>query len=209
MASSFSAQIPLIIHIVSQLTPKTILDIGKGFGKYGFLIHEYVGISKVSKIDKTKSMSEQSKIKIDAVEIDETLMMPHLKNFYHTIYEMDILDGYKALSDYELILMIDVIEHLEKVKAIEVLKYFISKNVNVLIATPSNFFEQHLYESTYENHVSFWNINDFVKIGHVSYQYIEGGVIYLLSSKKLSIRGFGNGLIKKLRRIARALKNEF
>ena len=44
MASSFVSQIPVIVNLVSKLKPRKIIDIGKGFGKYGFLIHEYAGI---------------------------------------------------------------------------------------------------------------------------------------------------------------------
>jgi hypothetical protein len=44
MASSFSAQIPAIVHLLKSLASKSVFDIGKGFGKYGFLIHEYLGI---------------------------------------------------------------------------------------------------------------------------------------------------------------------
>ena len=43
MASSFLSQIPTIIYLISQIKPKSILDIGKGFGNIVYLIHEYYG----------------------------------------------------------------------------------------------------------------------------------------------------------------------
>ena len=77
MASSFVEQIPQIIHLITKLNPSKILDVGKGFGKYGFLIHEYVGINNTRKTVSSKSLKEMSEIHIDAVEVDPDLMQPH------------------------------------------------------------------------------------------------------------------------------------
>lgn len=208
MASSFSAQIPPIVHLLQKLAPESVLDIGKGFGKYGFLIHEYVGINKQKKLNPLLSMVQQSHVKMDAIEVDEDLMMPHLSQFYNEVFFGDVFSIYKKLGNYDLILMVDVIEHLDKEKAIELLKYFVSTKAKILIATPIHFFQQELYESEYEHHVSHWTPGDFKQLGYTDYQHFDGGAIYLLSKEKLDIRGFGNSLIKKLRRIARSVRNE-
>jgi SAM-dependent methyltransferase len=209
MASSFIEQLPAIIHIIEKLAPKNVLDIGKGFGKYGFLIHEYVGIDNKKKLDPKKSLKDLSHILIDAVEVDEDLILPHLSHLYTTIYFGDVLKLYKDFPVYDLILMVDIIEHIDKKEALNMLKYFLKNGSKILIATPKLFFEQELYESEFEHHVSHWTINDFEKLGNCSSQNINAGTIYLLSNEKIDIRGFGNSAIKKLRRIARAIKNEF
>lgn len=49
MASSFASQIPIVTFVIAKISPKHILDIGKGFGKYGLLIHEYIGINTSKK----------------------------------------------------------------------------------------------------------------------------------------------------------------
>jgi len=208
LASSFSSQIPIIIYLIKKLNPQKILDIGKGFGKYGFLIHEYFGIETNKKIDKSLTLKEQSKVIIDAVEVDDDLMLPHLNQIYNKIYIVDIFDIYRNLESYDLILMIDVIEHLEKEKAKKMLIYFLSIGHTIIIATPKNFFAQHLYESSYENHISHWSVKDFKEIGKVDYQYTGDGVVYLVSSDKHKIVGFGNSLNKKVKRILRIIINE-
>jgi len=208
MASSFVSQVPVIIDVIKALRPKSVLDIGKGFGKYGFLIHEYLGIDNSRKIDPEKSLRQQSAVVIDACEADKDLFLPHLDQLYRNIYEGDVLKNYTQIGRYDLILMIDVIEHLDKQQAIEMLRYFISNNGIILIATPSDFFEQHLYESEFENHVSHWALSDFKKLGFVDSQKIDAGMVYLLSVEKKDIRGFGNAFIKKIRRIGRAVRNE-
>lgn len=208
MASSFSIQIPAIVHLLQQLKPRSVLDIGKGFGKYGFLIHEYVGIDNRKKVNSELSLTDQSNITVDGIEADKDLMLPHLNQIYSQIYFGDVFEIYLGLPVYELILMVDVIEHLDKEKSLPMLKYFLAKNSIILIATPLSFFEQNLYQSEFENHISHWSLKDFRNLGFVEYQYFDGGGIYLLSNKKIEIRGFGNSLIKKARRIARALRNE-
>jgi len=208
MASSYLAQIPIIVYLISKLEPKRVLDIGKGFGKYGFLIHEYVGIDNSKNINPDYKLRELSKIVIDAVEVDKELLLPHLDQIYNHVYNDNILNIYQNLNNYDLILMIDVIEHLEKDSATWMLKYFISNGIKIIVATPQKFFEQHLYNSKFEEHISFWDKKDFEKFCNVDHQLIDGGVVYLLSSEKLNIRGYGSALIKKLRRIFRSLKNE-
>ena len=209
MASSFLSQISIIVYLISRLKPASILDIGKGFGKYGFLIHEYVGIGDKKPINPALSMKDQSKVKIDAVEADHNLLMTHLEYFYDKIYSANILEIYRKLDRYDLVLMIDVIEHLDKNSTLEMIKYFISQNYVLIIASPKLFFDQELYCSPYERHVSFWSPKDFKSLCNVDYQKVDAGVIYLLSQEKLDIRGFGRGFIKKIRRLARAFINEF
>lgn len=208
MASSFINQVPTIIHLVQKLKPVSILDIGKGFGKYGFLIHEYAGIDNNKKLDHTKTLKELSGIKIDAVEVDADLMLPHLSQLYNQIYFEDILTLYKNLPTYDLVLMIDIIEHINKEAALHLLQYLLSKGSKIIVATPKHFFEQDLYQSKFEHHVSHWTKKDFEKLGFLQLQYFDAGAVYLLSHDKLNIRGFGNSMIKKIRRIARAVKNE-
>jgi hypothetical protein len=207
MASSFASQIPAITHLIGSLKPKTVLDIGKGFGKYGFLIHEYTGIDNQTKLDPARTMAEQSQVRVDAVEVDPDLMLPHLSQFYTKVHFGDVLKLYPGLPKYDLIIMIDIIEHIEKEQTIPMLRHFLEQGSNVIISTPVDFFEQHLYESVFENHVSHWTLKDFKFLGFADVQYFDSGAVYLLSAKKIDIRGFGKGFLKKLRRIARLVKN--
>jgi hypothetical protein len=208
MASSFVNQIPTIVHLIQKINPKTVLDIGKGFGKYGFLIHEYVGIDNTVKLNPMLPMKDQSRVAVDAVEVDNDLMLPHLHFFYNKVIEGDVLQLYKSFNRYDLILMIDIIEHIEKEKALAMLQFFVSQGSSIIVATPKDFFQQELYESEYEHHVSHWTKDDFKKLGYLDYQRLEAGMVYYISPNPISVRGFGSGLIKKIRRIGRAIITE-
>lgn len=208
MASSFINQTPIIIYLIQKLKPKRVLDVGKGMGKYGFLLHEYLGIDNTKKIDAQKTLKELSAVIVDAVEVDVDLMLPHLSQIYNKVYFGDILKIKDDLPTYDLILMIDIIEHIDKKEAILALKDFLQKGSDIIIASPINFFQQDLYESDFEYHVSHWTSKDFKNLGFLDVQYLSEGAIYLLSNKKLNVLGFGNSLIKKFRRVGRSILNE-
>jgi hypothetical protein len=209
MASSFPNQIPLIIHIIQQCKPKTILDIGKGFGKYGFLIHEFAGIDNRQRPDPSLTLLQQSGVVVDAIDINPDYSWPHLPQIYRKVTIGDAGTIYRDLPAYDLILMTDVIEHLEKKTALEMIDSFISQGSLVLISTPVQFFEQELYESDAEHHVSHWTKKDFERPGiYMDRQNVFPGRIFLLSPKPINIRGFGHGLAKSFRRLGRSVSVE-
>ncbi len=209
MASSFFSQIPVIVHVLTKLRPERILDVGKGFGKYGFLIHEYWGIDDSRRPDPSRTLAEQSRVEIDAVDCNEAYLWPHLGQFYKNIYMGRIEDIYETLPRYDAILMADVIEHLEKPAGQKILRYFLDQGSTLVVSTPARFFQQECFESPYERHVSYWAPKDFCFPGYFrDYQNVDSGRVFVLSGRKVDIRGFGNGFIKKARRIARVLRNK-
>jgi hypothetical protein len=208
MASSFASQIPIIVHLMSKLRPQSVLDIGKGFGKYGFLLHEYCGVDYSVRPKPNLSLREQSCVAVDAVESNPAYLWPHLNQFYRTVYSGRIESLYKSLPVYDVVLMADVIEHLQKPDALSILRHFIGSGSSMVIATPRAFFQQEFFESADERHVSHWTPADFHSIGSCDYQNAGAGRVYLLSSKPTDIRGFGHSLVKRMRRIGRGLMDD-
>jgi hypothetical protein len=209
MASSFSSQIPIIVHLLSKLQPRSVLDIGKGFGKYGFLLHEYWGIDCAIRPNPNLSLRDQSRVAVDAVESNSDYLWPHLNQFYRQVYTGRIEVLYESLPRYDIVLMADVIEHLQKKDALSVLRHFVESGSTMIISSPRIFFEQDLFESPDEHHISHWTVDDFHPIGNCDYQNADAGRIFLVSPRPLDIRGFGHSPIKRLRRLARAVRNEF
>ena len=208
MASSYAAQIPMLIYVLRQLAPRTVLDVGKGFGKYGFLIHEQVGIPMSERPDPSRTLSEQSRVAIDAVEIQPDYLFPHLEHIYRRVFLGDIVDLYSDLHGYDTILMADVIEHLEKPNALRVLTHFLDHGASVVIATPKRFFSQSHYGSEWEAHRSHWTPRDFAWAPWASWQNVGPGRIYLLAPKPRPVIGFGNRPMTRLRRVAGLLRDE-
>jgi hypothetical protein len=206
MATSFYSQIPIVVHILTKLQPATMLDIGKGFGKYGFLVHEYVGVDPYKRPNPRVTLAEQSRVTVDAVESNDHYLWPHLEQFYRKIYVGRIEELYQTVPRYDLVLMADVIEHIAKDDGMKIVKYFVETGAYVVVSTPRDFFQQDLFESKDEHHVSFWTPRDF-NWCHFDYQNCDSGAVYLLSSSPVNIRGFGHSLMARARRMARVAKD--
>jgi hypothetical protein len=209
MASSFMSQIPTVLNAVVRLEPTTMLDIGKGYGKYGFLVHEFLGVPASRRPDPAKTLAEQSDIAIDAVEVQPDYMWPHIPQFYRHVYQGDIMMLYQDLPAYDVVLMADVIEHLEKADGIVLLKDFLAKGAAVVVSTPKKFFNQHFYESEYEAHRSHWTPSDFDFAPHCAWQNCKSGRVYVLSNEPKHLLGFGNAPTARARRVAGMLRDEF
>jgi SAM-dependent methyltransferase len=208
MATSYSSQIPAIIHLISSLKPTSVLDIGKGFGKYGFLLHEYYGVDHSTRPRPALALCDQSRVMIDAVECNPNYLWPHLGQLYRTVVQGRIEELYKSLPYYDVVLMADVIEHLREEDARSIVRHFLERGSTMVISTPRVFFQQDLFESADEHHISYWTAKDFRKMGHCDYQNSGAGRIFLVSPRPLDVRGFGHAPIKRLRRLARAVQDE-
>ncbi len=209
MASSFASQIPIILHVIQNLKPRTILDIGKGFGKYGMLIHEYIGVPVDRAPVPDRRLREQSNVIIRGVDINRDYNFLHLDHYYLGIDNVDILTAFASYRDFDLVLMCDIIEHLPREGALRLLRHFLDQGANIIVATPNVFFEQELYQSLAERHVSFWRARDFRSLGcDLDWQRADCGTVYLLSPRPIDIRGFGRSWVKRVRRIARCLRDE-
>jgi len=175
-----SSDIYLIPHVcvrIRELLPESILDIGIGFGKYGFLAREYTDICEM----RYHSVSWQTKI--DGIEIftDYIGDLQHL--IYNNIYAGDALNRLQGLDDYDMILLLDVLEHLEKAKGLELIEMISRKSKMALISTPIKVKSLGAplmkYGNVHERHVSQWTREELARFGEVR-DITSGKGTYLL-----------------------------
>ena len=144
MPSSYPHTILPILQTIENLKPKSILDIGFGRGKYGFLIKEYF-----------------PSIKCDGLEVFENYITELQKQIYGKIFIRNALNT--EIRPYDLYLLIDIIEHWERPEVYKLLDKLL-ENGNVIIATPNKFIEQgEVNGNKWETHKSFWVDMDFRK----------------------------------------------
>jgi hypothetical protein len=139
MPSSYSSNISIIVSIIKEVNPRTVLDIGSGWGKYGLLCREYL----------------QNLERLDGVEVWE----PYVSDIQRAIYSSLIIGDIRDISlpHYELTLLVDVLEHFEKEEGKELLRRFPKP---LLVSTPTEFFQED-DPNPYERHRSLWHIADF------------------------------------------------
>ena len=150
MPSSRPGSIPLVVSLIRRLNPDTVLDVGAGFGKWGFLLREYLEVwqGRLHPDDWEKA--------IDAAEIFEGYRaLP----WYPVIYRHVYGDVRKVdLGRYDLVLWGDVIEHLSKAEGQSLLR----KCRAWIVTTPNGGTDQGAsFGNEAERHRSRWGVEDF------------------------------------------------
>lgn len=158
--------------------PRSILDVGCGFGKFGVLLRERYDIRK-NRYEKKDWMT-----KIDAVEVWAKYITPLHTYVYSNIYSANILTALKWLPHYDVILALEVLEHLPKDEGLTVL-YELQARCNKLmvISFPNTFNgrEGRDWENPHERHQCLWTQEELnaclddnvIKLGGTSYCYVR------------------------------------
>jgi len=162
MPSSHTYQLNEIMELVILTNPKNILDIGAGFGKYGVLIYERMNLWWTNDY-------KNKNVFIDAIEVFKTYLTPIHKFVYNKIYKSEASKAIvKMKKQYDLSLMIDVLEHFSKEEGLKFLNNLKSKSKNILISIPKVVGEQgEAFNNPYEKHKSTWVPEDFISFGEI------------------------------------------
>jgi hypothetical protein len=211
MATSSWTHIQVVIELVFHLKPKRILDIGKGFGKYGLLLHEYVGVPGNRRPNPNLTIGEQSSIVIDAVECNGDYLWPHIPHFYRNVFHSRVEDTYTHLPAYDLVLLIEVLEHIPADTGKQLLSHFYGTGASIIVTTPREFYERTAYESDAERHVSFWPPKEIAALQlPFDYTAVGSSWVYLISNKSVARpRSFGHSWQRRLIRTAKAVRDEW
>ncbi|MFN3476386.1 MAG: hypothetical protein ACK4Z6_02365 [Candidatus Methylomirabilales bacterium] len=162
MPSSFPEAIPLILSFLMELKPKSILDVGIGFGKWGLLFREYLDLNVQGECGKGFDPKRRL-LRLDGLEAYAPYVGEHQRAIYDTIYLGEALSLLPQLQPYDLVFGTDILEHFTKeegwafVREAEALA-----RQGVLLVTPAIEFEQGpIFGNPYEIHRSVWTPDDF------------------------------------------------
>ena len=166
MPSSNLALAPTIIHLVHVAQPhKSVLDVGPGRGKYGLLLREY--------------LNEPPEI-LDAIEVEPSYVTARLRAVYDEVFIDDVRAWTRQdLGFYDVVLLVDVIEHLDKSDGLELLGRIPGR---VVICTPEEFFSNGPGLPPSEEHRSLWSREDFAGVRTIDVDASAlGGIIVSLA----------------------------
>jgi hypothetical protein len=160
MPSSHYFQLNEIVDLISLTDPGKLLDIGVGFGKYGFLAREYLELWNEGG-DYLKWQRQ-----IDGIEAFEPYVTPVHKFIYSNIFIGNAIDILPGLKDkYDLILMIDVFEHFSYKDGMKLLGECRKNGRNILISVPVVMSAQEaVFGNEFEMHKYGWKKEDFKDI---------------------------------------------
>ncbi len=154
MPTSNPFQLNEIVYLAMQINPKSVLDIGAGFGKYGVLMREYLELW-----DGREKYGDWQR-KIDAIEGFEKYLTPLHKFIYNKIYTgnaLEILPTFET-NKYDLILLIDVLEHFETTEGKRLLQECSRVGKAIIISTPKHpQIQTDSFGNPYETHLSKWD----------------------------------------------------
>jgi hypothetical protein len=136
------------------MRPQRVLDIGVGFGKWGYLLREA--------FDFIEGRVERGewRVRIDGIDAHR-YNSPLLDWVYDDVQTATALDVIDQLTGYDVVVIGDAIEHFEKDQGLSLLDALLRQNRNVVLTTPLEFFDQHRDDNPYEEHRSHWTIDDF------------------------------------------------
>ena len=177
MPSSAPALLTPVMSMVMSMHPRSVLDVGCGLGKWGALCREYLDWWGSSDGLGTR------RTRIDAVEIHE----PYIGELHRVVYDrivigdaVEYLGSEASAPGYDLILCMDMIEHLDAACGRRFLTVAMERSNAVLLSTPiSPMAQGAVFGNEHERHVSAWKPDDFDIFGHVS-SWSTGGLYVVL-----------------------------
>jgi SAM-dependent methyltransferase len=198
MPSSHYFQLNEIVDLISLTDPGKLLDIGVGFGKYGFLAREYLELWKDG------GDYQKWERQIDGIEAFEPYLTPVHKFIYNNVFLGNAIEILPGLKDkYDLILMVDVFEHFTFQDGLKLLGECRKKGKNILISVPIAMSAQEaVYGNEFETHKYGWKKKDFKDIPDKFYLNNSKSIICFIGEDSSRVRK-----ILKKRRIRAGIIN--
>ena len=214
MPTSDYHQISDVLHVIDQVRPARVLDVGVGFGKWGFLCREILDVYY------ERLQPESWTTVVDGVEIHEPYRNPTWALAYNQIYIGDVRALLPALGQYDLILCCDVIEHFTKPDGIALIDGLLEHAPLLIITTPAGYAPQGAaYGNEHETHLSSWSRSDLTKWPH-RYKLIGFTFMAVIgraaaSVERIDVRpplevlGVKNSAVELLRMVGRRITSRF
>jgi SAM-dependent methyltransferase len=145
-----------VLALITQLNPTSVLDVGCGFGKYGVLLREYLDVWQQHLAPKSWQ------VKLVGIEAYEAYRNPIHDFVYSRVHFGEAQRVVPTLGEFDVVLIADVIEHLEKDEARELVRECLRHSPIVIISTPIEFYPQgEILRNPYEVHRNHWHSDDF------------------------------------------------
>jgi len=158
MPTSTGVFISAALVEIERLRPGSVVDIGCGFGLWGFLCRMYLDVFE------GRPYKEDWQVRIEALEVFPKYIMPHQEFIYDRIRIGAIEELIDELDHFDLFIFGDVLEHMLKQDAVRVLEEAYSKaNKGILVNVPmgEGWLRDGTEDNPHEAHLSVWDFDDF------------------------------------------------
>lgn len=149
-------QLTHVANLIVQPDPQSVLDIGVGFGTYGFISRAYLDVWR------GRMFPRDWKVKIDGIEYYKEFHNPIYDFCYSKIYWGDAIEQLRPLENYDIIILMHILEHMTKEQGIKLLTMAENHtNKRIIVGTPKRFFKSGGTRFPKEEHRSLWKMDDF------------------------------------------------
>lgn len=198
MGTSNWQNISYNIELIRKIDPKTILDVGVGFGRWGILAREFLEIWDSAHYDGNWER------KITGIEIFPGYIKDYHKYFYDEIIIDDALNFFgNSENIFDLVIFGDVIEHFSKNEGIKLIEKAVQRSRYVMINVPIGRYwaQDGTAENPFEAHKSVWYNNDFTKFLHHKIR-----TFYDIENREFSVVLISNSRFKFTKKYGRYFK---
>jgi hypothetical protein len=173
MPTSGHAQISLVLELVNDLKPRSVLEVGTGWGKYGVLCREYLGRAA----------------RIEGIEGYAPYVGPIHRAAYDEVHIGDAREILPAMQTrFDLALMIDVFEHLTRDDGARVLAELDRLAGATLLSVPATWDPQDGgEENAFQTHRAQYYDGDFTSRGWQVWRMADH-LICLRSEQHIDLR---------------------
>jgi hypothetical protein len=159
MPTSPYGHIEAFVGFLWQARPASVLDVGLGNGKMGFVARDLLDVML-----NERYLRKDWKVKIDGIEVFGDYIQDHQRAIYDTIHVGDAFEIIDDLGTYDMIILGDVLEHFDKDRARAFLDKCIAhadKHLAVFVPLGNTWQQPDIYGNPYERHRSAWFFDEF------------------------------------------------
>jgi len=162
MPTSPYAHLYSLVAYLNTVRPKSILDVGLGNGKLGFIARDYLDVMLGERYHKS-----QWKLQLDGIEVFGDYIQDHQRAIYNDIFIGDAFDVIDGLAQYDMIIMGDVLEHFDKQKGLEFMDKCFSHTqtaIGLFIPLGDGWSQGDICGNPYEAHQSAWQLDELLPL---------------------------------------------
>ena len=151
LGSSALHGVPTIINTALSVRPRSVLDLGMGSGKYGYLLREQHDIADVC------FGRDDWRLRLVGVEAYAEYIDEIQRIVYDKIVPQDATAFLEANEEqFDVALALDIIEHFDPEVAARFAELALRAARFVIVSTPRGFYTQRGHVNDLETHRSWW-----------------------------------------------------